>query len=136
MSTSTIRQLPYGYERELSDVSHEEAINKVTLVLQDKGFGVLTEIDVKATMKKKLDKDYPKYKILGACNAKLADRALSTDTHISLLMPCNVVVREAGDKVLVSIMNPQLLASVSDDKELHQVATEAEKLVKEVLEEL
>ena len=96
----------------------------------------LTEIDVQATMKKKLDKDYPKYKILGACNPVLADRALTADTHIGLLMPCNVVVREVDGKVFVSVMNPQLMASMSDDPALKQVASEAEQLVKEVLDEL
>src|SRR3989339_2035429 len=129
-----IKKLPYGYERALPGVTYENALEKVTAALQEKGFGVLTEIDVKATMKKKLDKEYPKYKILGACNPVLADRALTADTYIGLLMPCNVVVRETEDsKIMVSVMNPQVMSSMSDSPVLHAVADEAEKLVKEVL---
>jgi len=132
-----IKKLPYGYERALPGVTYENALEKVTAALQEKGFGVLTEIDVKATMKKKLDKEYPKYKILGACNPVLADRALTADTYIGLLMPCNVVVRETEDsKIMVSVMNPQVMSSMSDSPVLHAVADEAEKLVKEVLESL
>jgi uncharacterized protein (DUF302 family) len=132
-----IKKLPYGYERALPGVTYENALEKVTAALQEKGFGVLTEIDVKATMKKKLDKEYPKYKILGACNPVLADRALTADTYIGLLMPCNVVVRETEDsRIMVSVMNPQLMSSMSDSPVLHAVADEAEKLVKEVLESL
>ncbi|MBU1920951.1 DUF302 domain-containing protein [bacterium] len=131
-----INQLAYGFEKELSGVYFEEALERVTEALQGKGFGVLTEIDVKATMKKKLDKEYPKYKILGACNPVLADRALTADKYIGLMLPCNVVVREVAGRVLVSVMNPQIMASMSDDPELQKIASEAEKLVKEMLVEL
>ncbi|MBU0690214.1 DUF302 domain-containing protein [bacterium] len=131
-----INQLAYGFEKELSGVDFEEALERVTEALQGKGFGVLTEIDVKATMKKKLDKEYPKYKILGACNPVLADRALTADKYIGLMLPCNVVVREVAGRVLVSVMNPQIMASMSDDPELQKIASEAEKLVKEMLVEL
>jgi len=136
MQTADIATLNYGFEKELKGVSFDEALEKVTAGLKDKGFGVLTEIDVQATMKKKLDKEYPKYKILGACNPVLADRALTADNYIGLMLPCNVVVREVEGKILVSVMNPQIMASMSDDPELHKIASEAEKLVKGMLEEL
>jgi uncharacterized protein (DUF302 family) len=137
MNTTKITKLAYGYERALSGVSYEDALAKVTTALQGKGFGVLTEIDVKATMKKKLDKDYPKYKILGACNPVLADRALTADAYIGLLLPCNVVVREIKDGfIMVSVMNPQMIASISDNPVLEAVANEAERLMKEMLEGL
>jgi uncharacterized protein (DUF302 family) len=137
MNTTEITKLAYGYERALQGVSYEDALEKVTAVLQGKGFGVLTEIDVKATMKKKLDKEYPKYKILGACNPVLADRALTADKYIGLLLPCNVVVREIADgTIMVSVMNPQVMSSMSDSPVLHAVADEAERLMKEMLESL
>ncbi len=136
MQNKEISKLAYGFERELIGSTFDDALEKVAIALQDKGFGILTEIDVKATMKKKLDKEYPQYKILGACNPVLADRAMTVDNHIGLLMPCNVVVREVDGRIFVSVMNPQLMASMSDDPELHKVANEAEMLVKEVLEDL
>jgi uncharacterized protein (DUF302 family) len=137
MQTAEITKLQYGYERELPGVSYEDALEKVTTALQDKGFGILTEIDVTATMKKKLDKDYPNYKILGACNPVLADRALTADIYMGLLMPCNVVVREQENgTIAVSVMNPQVMGSMSDHPDLKAVADEAEALVKQVLESL
>lgn len=97
----------YGITKSLGKVDFDEAIEKVTEALKGKGFGVLTEIDVKATLKKKLDVDFRKYKILGACNPPLAHQALSAELMIGLLLPCNVVVFEEDDgTVTASAINP------------------------------
>ncbi|MDL1862046.1 DUF302 domain-containing protein [Betaproteobacteria bacterium PRO7] len=113
-------------------MSYEQALEKVTAELQKEGFGVLTEIDVKATMKKKLDHDIPPYKILGACNPPFARRALEAEPTIGLLLPCNVVVRQddAG-AVHVEFMDPDAMQKLSSSPELAKVAAEVrERLVR------
>jgi uncharacterized protein (DUF302 family) len=107
------------------DVPYEEAIERVTAALKEEGFGVLTEIDVKATMKQKLDADFRKYAILGACNPPLAHKALSTDLEIGLLLPCNVIVYEEDGGSVVSIVDPISMLGVVDSAELKPVADEA-----------
>lgn len=89
--------------------NYETALETVTSALKDEGFGVLTEIDVQATLKKKLDKDFRKYAILGACNPPLAHKALESEPLIGLLLPCNVTVEEAVNGTLVNIVNPKIL---------------------------
>ena len=110
----------------------DDAVARTRKALADQGFGVLTEIDVKATMKNKLDEDMENYLILGACNPPLAHRALSADRQIGLLLPCNVVVRSDPDdsgSTLVEAMNPQLLVDVTEEPQLQPVAQEvADKL--------
>jgi uncharacterized protein (DUF302 family) len=96
--------------------------------LSDQGFGVLTEIDVKATLKAKLDEDMENYLILGACNPALAHRAVNVDRRIGLLLPCNVVVRsdpDDGDAVIVDAMDPQIMVQVADQPGLRDVADDA-----------
>ena len=107
------------------EVPYEEAVEKVTAALKDEGFGVLTEIDVKATLKKKLDADFRKYAILGACNPPLAHRALSTELEIGLLLPCNVIVYEEDGGSVVSIVDPLSMLGVVQSPELQPVADEA-----------
>ena len=94
------------------DISYEDALEKVPAALKTEGFGVLTEIDVKATLKKKLDVDFRKYKILGACNPPLAHKALSAELDVGVLLPCNVVLWEddAG-KTMVAAMDPYVVMS-------------------------
>ena len=114
------------------DVPFDEAVVRTRKALADQGFGVLTEIDVKATMKNKLNEDMENYLILGACNPPLAHRAIGVDRQIGLLLPCNVVVRsdpERADRTLVEAMNPQLLVDVTEEPQLQPVAQEvADKL--------
>ena len=104
----------YGYEKTLSGVTVDGAKAKVIEALKAEGFGVLTEIDVKATLKKKLDVDFPPYAILGACNPRLAHRALQTEPGIGLLLPCNVVVRESDTGTQVAIASPRAMFSIVD----------------------
>lgn len=123
----------YAYRTKL-DLPYEEAIEKVTGALKEEGFGVLTEIDVKATLKKKLDADFRKYVILGACNPPLAHRALSTELEIGLLLPCNVIVYEEDGGSVVSIVDPISMLGVVENPELEPVAQEARTRLKRVIE--
>jgi uncharacterized protein (DUF302 family) len=111
------------------NTTFEDAVERTTRALADQGFGVLTRIDVKSTLKQKLDADMENYLILGACNPTLAHRALDVDRQIGQLLPCNVVVRadpdSQGDEVLVEAMDPQLMIKVVDLPALHAVADEA-----------
>lgn len=112
----------------------ESAIQRVTAALKSEGFGVLTEIDVKETFKKKLDVDFRPYKILGACNPPLAHRALSTAPQAGLLLPCNVVVAQGNDDSIdVSIIDPISMLGVLNYPELEPVAQEASSRLERVL---
>lgn len=107
--------------------SFEDAVRRTREALAEQGFGVLTEIDVKATLKAKLNEDMEDYLILGACNPPLAHRAVNIDRQIGLLLPCNVVVRsdqQDDGSVLVEAMDPQVLVDVTGEAELRPVADE------------
>jgi uncharacterized protein (DUF302 family) len=107
--------------------SFDEAVRRTREALAAQGFGVLTEIDVKATLKAKLNEDMEDYLILGACNPPLAHRAIDIDRQIGLLLPCNVVVRadpNATDTVLIEAMDPQVLVDVTRDAQMRPVADE------------
>jgi len=103
----------------------DEAVSATRDALAEQGFGVLTEIDVKATMKAKLDKDVGSFLILGACNPPLAYQAISAQASIGVLLPCNVVVRQDGDEVLVEAVDPTGMMSIAGDASLDAVASEA-----------
>jgi len=123
----------YGFGKTVA-LSYEQALEKVTAELQKEGFGVLTEIDVKATMKKKLDHDIPPYKILGACNPPFARRALEAEPTIGLLLPCNVVVRQDDDgAVHVEFMDPDAMQKLSASPELAKVAAEVRERLMRVM---
>ncbi|MBM4479685.1 DUF302 domain-containing protein [Rhodococcus hoagii] len=103
----------------------DDAIAKTRAALQEQGFGVLTEIDMQATLKAKIGAEMERYVILGACNPQLAHRAVRVDRQIGLLLPCNVVVRSDGDGVIVEAMNPALMVAVTEEPGLEEVAAEA-----------
>ena len=112
----------------------EQALERVTAELAKEGFGVLTEIDVAATLKKKLGKDMRPYKILGACNPQFAHRALEAEPQIGALLPCNVVVREdPSGKTIVEIMDPQAVMQLVDRAEVGQIAAEVRTRLERVL---
>lgn len=125
------------YFSKVVNFSFEEALNKVSEALKQEGFGILTEIDVQATLKNKLDVDFRKYKILGACNPPLAHRALTAEDKIGVLLPCNVVVQEKEiNKIEVSIMNPIEAMQAVKNENLNNVANEVTKKLQKVLENI
>ena len=126
----------YGFSTTLA-VPYETAIEKVTAALKEEGFGVLTEIDVQATLKAKLNADFQRYIILGACNPNLAYQALQTELAIGLLLPCNVIVyeTEVGQSV-VSIIDPLIMLGVAEATALQSVADEAKARLSRVIDAL
>lgn len=127
--------MSYNFSKTV-DYTFEETLTKVAEELKKEGFGVLTEIDVKETLKKKLDVDFRKYKILGACNPPFAYKALSMEDNIGVLMPCNVVVQEKDGKVQVSAVNPMESMKAVGNQALADVADEITSKLQKVLESL
>jgi len=128
----------FGFAQVLN-IPYEEALIKVQEALKEEGFGVLTTIDVQSTLKKKLDVDFRKYAILGACNPPYAFQALQADLDVGLLLPCNVIVYETDDKkVLVSAMNPVSVLGVMQNEKLELIAeavsTKLEKVMENVVQ--
>ena len=118
-------------------MSHDEAVLKAIEALAAEGFGVLTEIDVAATMKKRLGKDMPPYKIIGACNPQLAHRAIEAEPRIGALLPCNVVVRQdAAGGTFVDIMDPQAVLDLVGRPEIEGIAAEVRAKLERVLASL
>ncbi|MDT2007567.1 DUF302 domain-containing protein [Rhodococcus opacus] len=116
-----------------------DAVERTRQALSEQGFGVLTEIDMKATLKAKLGEDMEGYLILGACNPLLAHRAVNVDRQIGLLLPCNVVVRvdtSADDTIIIDAMNPRLMVEVTDEPALQGVADEATTKLRAAIDSL
>ena len=118
-------------------ISYEQAILRTTDALKVEGFGVLTQIDVQATFKQKINADFRRYVILGACNPALAHRALSANLDVVLLLPCNVIVYEKGDNSVFTAVGPvQMLGVLKGDAEAHAVAVEARTRLQRVIASL
>ncbi len=118
------------------DLTYEEADRQVREALREEGFGVLTEIDVQATLKKKLDVPFRRYEILGACNPPLAHRALGTDLDVGLLLPCNIVVRDADEpgRVVVEALDPVLQLDIAGNPALAELAREVRARIERALD--
>lgn len=125
----------FGFKTVLS-LNYEAALEKVTEALKAEGFGVLTSIDVKETMKKKLGVDFRHYAILGACNPPLAHRALSARPELGLLLPCNVIVYQEGEETVVNVVDPLAMFQFVDAPELESVAAEARQRLQRVSQSL
>lgn len=131
-----MEDVSYGIRAVLPDTSYEDAVERVTEALGEEGFGVLTTIDVKTTLREKLDAEYKRYVILGACNPELAHRALTRDDNVGLLLPCNVVVAERDGGSEVSAARPLSVLDVADNPQIRPVAEEAEERLRRVMDAL
>lgn len=129
--------MDYYYSTILNNITFDKAIEKVTEELQKEGFGVLTEIDIKATLKKKLDVDFYNYRILGACNAPFAYKALKAEDKIGTMLPCNVIVQEKEPGIIeVSAINPIISMQAVVNESLAPIAMEIGDKLKRVLANL
>jgi uncharacterized protein (DUF302 family) len=133
MSTTATAKYVFG---KTVGLGFDEAVSRVTEALAKEGFGVLTEIDVKATLKKKLGIDVAPYRILGACNPQFAHKAIELEPQIGALLPCNVVVREEGGKTRVEIMDPHAVLQLVGRPEIAQIAGEVRTRLERVLASL
>ncbi len=123
----------YGLTKRLASTSFDDAVQTATDALKREGFGILTEIDVKETLKRKLDVEFRRYLILGACNPALAHRALSAEPLIGLLLPCNVVIAEEEEGTTVSIGNPREMFRMVDNPDLDDIVDEVEAKLRRVV---
>jgi len=128
--------MSYTYRKEV-DLSYEDALEKAVQELQKEGFGVLTEIDVKATLKKKLDVDFNNYKILGACNPSLAHQALNAEMEIGGLLPCNVIVYETDEgNTVVSAIDAEAMLGVVGRDDILPIAKQVNEKLKKVIDNI
>ena len=128
--------MTYTLNRVISGASFDDVDQRTRKALMDKGFGVLTEIDVKATMKKKIDKDMDDYRILGACNPGLAFQAIGAEPRIGAMLPCNVILRSLEGGVEVSAVDPVASMAAVDNADLHKVAGQVREMLQGVIDAL
>ena len=119
----------YTINRLIADASFDEIDTRTRTALAASGFGILTEIDVKATMKKKLDVDMPSYRILGACNPKMAHQAIGIEPRVGAMLPCNVILRQVEGGIEVSAIDPVASMQAIDNPALHAVAGQVRDLL-------
>jgi len=124
--------MQYGFSKTV-DMPYEQAIEKVTAELKKEGFGVLTSIDVKETLKQKINVDFKKYAILGACNPPIAHKALQEEEELGLLLPCNVIVYEKDGKTRISIFDPMVMTWIMENDDIKPIATEVQERLQRVL---
>jgi uncharacterized protein (DUF302 family) len=124
--------MTYGFSKSV-DMQFDAAVEKVTAELQKEGFGVLTTIDVKETLKKKLNVDFRKYKILGACNPPFTHEVLQAEEEIGLLLPCNVIVYERNGKSVVAAFDPMSMTRVMENPAVEPVAVEVKSRLERVI---
>ncbi|MCP5036898.1 MAG: DUF302 domain-containing protein [Rhodobacteraceae bacterium] len=124
----------YTINRVLAGISLDDADARTRAALTDGGFGVLTEIDVQATMKKKIDKDMDGYRILGACNPNMAWQAIGMEARLGVMLPCNVILREVEGGIEVSAVDPVASMAAIDNDELHVVAGQVRDMLGKVVE--
>ena len=128
--------MSYHFSKTL-DLNFDDAIERTTTILKEEGFGVLSDIDIKETLHKKLDVEFRKYRILGACNPPNAYKALQAESHIGLMLPCNVIVQELENgKVEVSAVDPVVSMKAIENAELASVATDVQNMLKKVIDRL
>ena len=125
--------MEYGFSKDVA-LSYEDTLDKVTGELKKEGFGVLTKIDVKDTLKNKIDVDFKKYAILGACNPALAHKALQAEENIGLMLPCNVVVYEKDEKSVLSMFAPTLMKNLISNENINPIADEVNEKLHRVFE--
>jgi uncharacterized protein (DUF302 family) len=126
--------MTYTIDRKIEGVSFEDAVERTRRALADQGFGVLTEIDAKATMKKKLDIEMEPYLILGACNPKMAHQAIGMEPKVGAMLPCNVILRQVGNAVEVSAIDPVASMMAIENDELKRVAGQVRDLLSNAID--
>ena len=126
--------MSYTYNRTISGVSFDDADARVRAALGEKGFGVLTEIDVKATMKKKIDVDMEPYRILGACNPTMAYKAIQMEPRVGAMLPCNVILRQVEDGVEISAIDPVASMQAINNTDLKAVASEVRDMLRSAVD--
>jgi len=119
-----------------TSLGYDDAIKKVTELLKEEGFGILTEIDAKATLKKKIDVDFKKYIILGACNPRFAYKTLEAENLIGVFLPCNIIVYEEMEGSVVAAMNPYLMAEMINNEKVKEVAVKVTAIFKGILRKM
>jgi uncharacterized protein (DUF302 family) len=129
--------MKYYFHKTLINISFEEAIDKVTVELNKEGFGILSDIDVQSTLKEKLNVDFRKYRILGACNPPYAYKAMLADSFIGTMLPCNVVIEEKNDgKINVSAINPEASMMAVGNRELLHIGSDIKQILQRVINKL
>ncbi len=125
-------EINYGFSKTV-DIPYERAVERVTRELQKEGFGVLTSIDVKETLKKKLNVEFKNYIILGACNPPFAHKALLAEEEIGLMLPCNVIVYEKEGKSVVAAFDPMVMMTLAREEQLRSIAMEVKRRLERVI---